>query len=235
MQRGIHVICEKPISLNEEDVDRAYQTARENHVCFMVAQVLRFWPEYLLIKELYDSGKYGRLLSGQMSRLNGYPRWSWDNWMLDEKRSGLIPFDLHIHDLDFCIYAFGTPENVQEHRVKLPKQDYISAVYQFPGFFITTECSWYAAPYPFQASFRFLFEQALVECKDGKCLVYQNDGKILDLSTASDNDTGDIDLPQTNAYAEEIRYFKDCVKEGRFPDKVKPEELKQVLRLLNSL
>ena len=46
---------------------------------------------------------------------------------------------------------------------------------------------------------------------------------------------GDIDLPQTNAYAEEIRYFKDCVNEGRFPDKVKPEELKQVLHILNTL
>ena len=63
----------------------------------------------------------------------------------------------------------------------------------------------------------------------------ENDGQILDLSTESQNDTGDIDLPQTNAYAEEIRYFKDCVNEGRFPDKVKPEELKQVLHILNTL
>src|SRR5699024_8150417 len=116
-----------------------------------------------------------------------------------------------------------------------PKQDYISAVYQFPGFFITTESSWFAAPYPFTASFRFLFEKALVVWEGGKCLIYQNDGTVLDLSTASQNDTGDIDLPQTDAYAEEIRYFKDCVKEGRFPDKVKPEELKQVLRILNTL
>lgn len=235
MQRGIHVICEKPISLKEEDVDRAYRAAHENNVCFMVAQVLRFWPEYELIKELYDSGRYGRLLSGYMGRLNGYPKWSWDDWMLDEARSGLIPFDLHIHDLDFCVYAFGAPTDVQEKRVKLPKQDYISAVYQFPGFFITTESSWYSAPYPFTASFRFLFEKALVAWEGGKCLIYQNDGQILDLSTESQNDTGDIDLPQTNAYAEEIRYFKDCVKEGRFPDKVKPEELKQVLHILNAL
>lgn len=235
MERGIHVICEKPISLKEEDVERAYRTAQANHVCFMVAQVLRFWPEYMLIKELYDSGKYGKLLSGYMGRLNGYPKWSWDNWMLDEKRSGLVPFDLHIHDLDFCIYAFGTPESVHKNRVRLPKQDYISAVYQYPGFFLTTECSWYSAPYPFTASFRFLFEEALVAWEGGKCLIYQNNGTILDLSTAAQNDTGDIDLPQTNAYAEEIRYFKDCVKEGRFPDRVKPEELKQVLRILNTL
>ncbi|HJA93665.1 MAG TPA: Gfo/Idh/MocA family oxidoreductase [Candidatus Eisenbergiella merdipullorum] len=235
MKKGIHVICEKPVSLKEEDVDRVYQAAHENHVCFMVAQVLRFWPEYELVKELYESEKYGKLLSGYMGRLNSRPKWSWDNWMLDEKRSGLVPFDLHIHDLDFMIYAFGAPKNIQKHRSRLSGQDYISAVYEFPGFFLTTECSWYAASYPFSASFRFLFEKALVAWEGGKCLIYQNDGSILDLSTAAENDTGDLDLPKTNAYAEEIRYFKDCVKAGRFPDKVKPEELKQVLHILNNL
>ena len=53
MERGIHVICEKPISLKEEDIDRVYETAKKNNVKFMVAQVLRFWPEYELLKEIY--------------------------------------------------------------------------------------------------------------------------------------------------------------------------------------
>ena len=70
MKKGIHVLSEKPISLKEEDIELAYSTAKENNVCFMIAQVLRFWPEYELIKELYDSGKYGKLLSGYM----GTPR-----------------------------------------------------------------------------------------------------------------------------------------------------------------
>lgn len=103
MERGIHVLCEKPVSLKAEDVERVYGAARRNHVNFMVAQVLRFWPEYELVKEMYDSGKYGKLLSGSMTRLGNIPGWSWDNWMRDEKRSGLVPFDLHIHDLDFKI------------------------------------------------------------------------------------------------------------------------------------
>ena len=82
MKKGIHVLSEKPISLKEEDIELAYSTAKENNVCFMIAQVLRFWPEYELIKELYDSGKYGKLLSGYMGRLGSYPTWSWDNWMM---------------------------------------------------------------------------------------------------------------------------------------------------------
>lgn len=235
MERGIHVICEKPISLKEEDVERIYATARKMNVKFMVAQVLRFWPEYELIKELYDSQKYGKLLSGYMSRLSHRPAWSWDGWMQDEIRSGLVPYDLHVHDLDFMIYAFGNPENVQSHRSKRPEQDYISATYEYPDFFITTEASWYAAPLPFGAGFRFQFEEALITYTDGKCMIYQNDGTIVDLSTKAEGDTGAINLPKSNAYANEIRYFTDCVIADTFPEKVKPEELKTVIDILNHL
>ena len=45
LEKGIHVLCEKPISLKQEDVQRVYRTAQEHGVRFMVAQVLRFWPE----------------------------------------------------------------------------------------------------------------------------------------------------------------------------------------------
>lgn len=235
MERGIHVICEKPVSLKAEDVDRVYGAARRNHVKFMVAQVLRFWPEYELLKELYDSGKYGKLLSGSMSRLGGIPRWSWDNWMRDEKRSGLVPFDLHIHDLDFLVYAFGKPEDAKVHRAKRPDQDYFSVVYEYPAFFVTTEASWYAAPYPFTATFRFQFERAILAYEKGQCMLYEKDGTVTDLTEAAEGDTGGINLPKSDAYANEIRYFTECVLEDRVPDRVKGEELRQVIEILHHL
>lgn len=237
MEKGIHVICEKPISLKEEDVARAYETARKHGVSFMVAQVLRFWPEYELIREIYDSGRYGKLLSGYMCRLGVKPKWSWDNWMMDKDRSGMVPFDLHIHDLDFMVYAFGEPGNVVRHRRLRPEQDYIANVYEYPDFFITAEAAWYAAPMPFGAGFRFQFEDALVIYTGGVCTVYCNDGTILDLSAAiaGSIDAGDVNLPQSDAYANEIRYFTDCVLKNRFPDRVKPEELSAVIRILNDL
>ena len=233
MKKGIHVLSEKPISLKEEDIELAYSTAKENNVCFMIAQVLRFWPEYELIKELYDSGKYGKLLSGYMGRLGSYPAWSWDNWMMDEKRSGLVPYDLHIHDLDFLVYAFGKPEASLKHRAKQPNQDYLTAVYEFPGFFVTTEASWYASAYPFGASYRFQFEDALVTYEKGECKIYENNGSIYSPTEQATGDTGSINLPKSDAYAEEIKYFKNCVLSGQFPDKVKAEELRTVVGLLN--
>ena len=235
MEQGIHVICEKPVSLKAEDVERVYGAARRNNVKFMVAQVLRFWPEYELLKELYDSGKYGRLLSGSMSRLGGIPKWSWDNWMADEKRSGLVPFDLHIHDLDFLVYAFGNPNDAKVHRVKRPDQDYFNVVYEYPEFFITTEAAWYAAPYPFTASFRFQFEGAILAYEKGQCILYEENGTVTDLTEAAEGDTGGINLPKSDAYANEIRYFTECVLEDHFPDRVKEEELRRVIEILHRL
>ncbi|MBO5908302.1 MAG: Gfo/Idh/MocA family oxidoreductase [Clostridia bacterium] len=235
MEKGINVICEKPISLNREDVKRIYDTAEKNNVKFMVAQVLRFWREFEFVRELYENGKYGKLLSGTMTRLGCYPAWSWDGWMMDEKRSGLVPFDLHIHDLDFMVYAFGIPKSTHSYRARRPEQDFIRAVYEFDGFFIGTEASWYASPYPFSAKFRFQFEDAVVANEADGLIVYERSGAVLNLNEAASGDTGEINLPKSDAYTNEIVYFVDCVKNNRPVEKVKPHELESVIDILNSL
>jgi len=235
MNMGINVICEKPVSLNAADVARVYSTAKSNNVKFMVAQVLRFWPEYSIIKEIYDTGKYGRLLSGHMGRLGVRPKWSWDGWMMDENRSGLVPFDLHIHDLDFIVYAFGKPKEFKDYRARSENQDYINSIYEYDGFFITTEAAWYDAPYPFAANFRFQFEKALAVFENHEMTIYEKDGKIFKPVSQSGEDTGDIGLPKSNAYANEINYFADCVLSGAEPDRVKPAELETVISILRAL
>lgn len=236
MNKGIHVICEKPLSLKKEDVKRVYECAEKNNVKFMVAQVLRFWPEYEIVKEIYDRGTYGKLLSGSMRRLGVRPKWSWEGWMMDENRSGLVPFDLHIHDSDFIVYTFGKPNKVTDFRAKKPEQDYINAIYEYDGFFLTTEASWYDSPYPFAADFRFQFERAVIAWEKGEMKIYEADGKIwCPISNASELGTGDIGLPASDAYANEINYFTDCVMNHVCPDRVKPEELEAVIDILNNL
>lgn len=235
LEMGINVICEKPISLKKEDVARVYGAASRNNAVFMVAQVLRFWPEYEFVKEAYESGKYGRLISGSMTRLGHIPAWSWDGWMQDESRSGLTPFDLHIHDLDFMVYAFGNPQNATSFRAKRSEQDYLNVVYEYDGFFLVTEAAWYGAQgYPFNAKFRFQFEEAMVVWEDRQLCVYPREGGKLTVGQ-EEGESGGLELPKTNAYGNEIRYFVDCVKQGVPAQKVKPEELETVLELIGKL
>ena len=235
MKKGINVICEKPISLKREDVKLIYETAEKNNVKFMVAQVLRFWKEYEYVKRIYDSRKYGRLLSGSMTRLGSYPAWSWDDWMMDEKRSGLVPFDLHIHDLDFMVYAFGTPKKFTSFRAKEADQDFINAIYEFEDFFISSEASWYASPYPFTAKFHFQFENAIIANEGQGLKIYERGGNVISLDEIQAGDTGEINLPKSDAYANEIAYFVDCVKNNCIPDKVKSSELESVMDILSNL
>lgn len=232
LKKGINVICEKPISLKKEDVDLIYNTAKENGVKFMVAQVLRFWPEYELVKQVYDDKRYGKLLTGRMSRLGAYPKWSWDSWYTDEKRSGLVPFDLHIHDLDFMVYAFGSPKVERSLKIKNDTNYYMNNIYDFGDFSVIADASWYNVPYPFKMEFSFEFEEAIVAMEDGYFKVYESNGKVIDLR-ASDKCEGDVSIPQGDAYYKEIEYFASCVINDIWPDKVKAEELKTVIDILN--
>ena len=235
MEKGINVLCEKPISLKREDVKRVYDAAEKNNVKFMIAHVVRFWREYEFVKSVYESGKYGKLLSGNMKRLSAFPAWSWDNWMFDEKRSGFVPYDLHIHDLDYLVYAFGAPKGVKSFRSKLPDQDYINVTYDFGDFFVNAESSWYASPYPFTAGFRFQFENAIISNEGQGLKIYERGGNVVSLEEAATGDTGEINLPKSGAYAEEIIYFTECVKNNKAANKVKPEELETVIDILNNL
>ena len=65
-------------------------------------------------------------------------------------------------------------------------------------------------------------------------MIYLRDGKI-DLSAEADGDTGDINLPRSDAYANEIKYFLECVINNKEVKKVQDHELLTVLKILNSL
>ncbi|MBQ4085608.1 MAG: Gfo/Idh/MocA family oxidoreductase [Clostridia bacterium] len=235
MNKGIHTLTEKPVSLKREDVARVYEAAKRNNVRFMVAHVLRFWREYMFLKDAIDTGRYGKLLSGQMTRLGNTPKWSWDNWMRDPERSGLVPFDLHIHDLDFMVYAFGKPNSVTCHRAGTATQDYINVVYQYDDFFIACESAWYDAEYKFASGFRFQFEEAVVEWKGCVFTVFKKGTGTETLEGEANANENGINLPATNAYYNEIRYFVDQVLAGKDCDIIKPEELETVLDLIDQL
>lgn len=233
LNKGCHVLTEKPVSLNRRDVARVYGAAQKNDRRFMVAQCVRFWDEFRYAAECFRDERFGKLLSGHMMRMGNAPRSSWDNWMNDPERSGLVPFDLHIHDLDYMVATFGKPLSVIRDRASFERQDYIHATYRYDGFFIVAEAAWYDCGYQFRSGFRFQFEKAVLEYSGGVLTVYSQDQGIFKPFEQSDEEGGYV--PRTNAYFNEIRYFTDCVVNGVNCDKVKPEELETVLGCIKKL
>ncbi|NUP99703.1 MAG: Gfo/Idh/MocA family oxidoreductase [Armatimonadetes bacterium] len=132
LEQGKHVLVEKPIALTTADADRMIAAAEANGRLLMVAQVLRFWPEWLWLKQAIEGGDYGELVGLNLRRVISMPDWSRD--VADLAANGGPLIDLHIHDVDFILYLLGKPAQVYATgRNAGDYINYVAANLAYPG------------------------------------------------------------------------------------------------------
>jgi predicted dehydrogenase len=124
------VFCEKPIALSLKDAQSMISACRKARVALGVGQVLRFFPEYVKIRELLSEGAVGRVRVASASRCARMPRGRGD-WFRDRRRSGGAIFDLAIHDIDFLAWCFGTVQTVFARRVSLNGEEHLHIILRF--------------------------------------------------------------------------------------------------------
>jgi 1,5-anhydro-D-fructose reductase (1,5-anhydro-D-mannitol-forming) len=165
LKRGIHVLCEKPMALNSRDAKKMVVAAKQSGKLLQVGHCIRFWPEYVKLKEIIDSGKYGKVLAANFQRLSLTPTWNWDNWMLNSSRSGGASLDLHIHDVDYIQYVFKMPKAIFSRGVKGPSGgfDHMVTNFVYDNKVITAEGGWVMMPkFGFEMSFKVALEKATI-------------------------------------------------------------------------
>lgn len=231
LEAGKHVLCEKPMALSAADADRMIAAARQASRKLMVAQCVRFWPEYRFLRRCVQDGRFGKLLSLNLSRICGRPIWSWDHWMLDPALSGGAVHDLHIHDVDYANFLLGQPDRlVASRRVSDPggSYDILYAVYNYQdGPQVHIHGGWGKAQTPFRAEFEAWFERGFVRldtAQDPSLLVYTDPVQVQ--GCPADYEKGD-------AYLNEIAYFLECVEKDLPMDECPPESARDSLILLD--
>ena len=233
LDAGKHVLCEKPMSITVAETQRMIDASVKNGKLLMTAHVVRFMAPYVYLKSVIDSGELGKPVHITMSRISAAPKWSWENWMLDLKKSGGTAIDLSIHDIDYIQNVFGKPESYSATYRELEERDnYIVSTLNYNGFSVHITGGWYNTDIPFQASYLAVFENGYVQLKDGK--VYKNGAEVsLDLGETSEN-TG-INLSGADGYSDEIAYFISCINSGKKPERVTPESSQYSVGLVNEL
>ena len=232
-----NVICEKPIALSLESFDRMVNATKEAGVKFMVAQVIRFWPEYVDIKKHYDAGEFGEIKMVYANRLAQHPTWT--TWHKDPSKSGGGLFDLHLHDIDFVRYIFGPAKSIYamgwqsetgcwNHVVSnIEFKNGVKAVVE--GAFDMTE------NFPFNMYFRIV--------GDGRAVEYNLSAglNLEDVASAKRQEvlfaTGkEPEFAQVNqdedAYQTELEYFADCVENDREIAEVPLSQSREVLEMI---
>jgi len=212
LDHGLHVFSEKPMALTVEEGQRMLDASKRNGKLLMIGQCLRYWPEYRKLKQIIDDGEFGKVIRAEFSRYSSLPVWSWQNWYLDEKKSGGAALDLHVHDVDTVNWLFGAPASVFSSAThNRAPYDSISTIYQYPDKTVCTVADWGAHKLPFSMEFMVRLEQAVVT-KDKQGFSIFTKDEILK-----------PEIEKGDAYYNEIFDFIRCINENQ-PIKTNPPE-----------
>jgi predicted dehydrogenase len=219
LEHGKHVLCEKPMALNTSECDELMAVAANATKTFMIAQVLRFRYPYIYALGFIRAAGIDDIVSCTLQRSTGYPQWS--NWLANSDCSGGAILDLLSHDLDLALLWFGPPDAVSA--VSVGDVDTAEATLRYGTRNVIVTRGWLTPEAPFSESFR-------IETVDS---TLNYDGAALTLTHGGNSET--VEMPEHDAYADEIAYFVNCAKTGVSPHRCPPEDSARVVRLAEVL
>ena len=158
------VILEKPLALTVEDGEQIIRAARESGHRLFVGMVVRFFPQYRRAAELVRAGELGEVGVARFKRV-GFPPAA--SWFHDPQKSGGMPVDLMIHDLDYARWLLGEPTSVFARRsppLAGEALEHVQAVLSFAsGAVALIEGGWAYPPGYFRTSFDIAGNKGLIE------------------------------------------------------------------------
>ena len=209
LSAGKHVLCEKPMAERASTCDRMIRAARSHERLLMVAQCIRFWPQYVKIKQMIDEGQIGAIRFVTLRRLASPPTYSAGSWLLDGTQSGGAILDLHVHDVDFAQYLLGLPDTIHARGVRglTGGIDHVVATYGYAdGRYAVIEGGWaFTAPWPFEMSITVHGERGTLEwsLSRGSAVSHYTGTEVRSIPCDGD------------ALRSEQDYFIECLQAGR--------------------
>lgn len=226
LEHRLHVLCEKPMAMNAKECSEMLAAAHANNKQLMVGQCLRFWPAYEYLKEVVDSGQYGKVLSGHFFRGGGTP--SWSPWLTQKEKSGGALLDMHVHDTDLINWLFGKPCSVSCVAVNVVEgsgYDIASTHYAYEdGIILNAQVDWtLQGDFGFEMSYRVNFEQGNLVFQGGELKVNPNGGSGFTPQLSKDL-----------GYYYELKYFIESLIQGTSISIADPESTMTSIKIMEA-
>ena len=235
LNAGKHVLLEKPFALTAPDCDGMTAAAEAAGKVLMVAQVCRFWGEYVSLVEFVRSDRIGAPISATAARLSQLPAWA--DWFTDPAMSGGAVLDLSVHDFDVVNWVLGTPRSVyargREWRPGLWNDIHAIVDYGDANGFVEGS-EFMPADYPFGCGLKVICEGGVVEFR------FQAGGASVEMgggSTLLVHEAGKaypLEPKPGDAYENQIGYFVGSVRDGRLPARGTPDQARLAVRTANA-
>ena len=112
LQAGKHVLCEKPPTMNAEQMRTLHEEARNRGLVYYFGRQMRFSPAMQAAKKVIAERRLGEIYFAETMwmRSRGTPS-GLDGWFTDRSKSGGgAMIDLGVHAIDAAWYLMGTPQ-----------------------------------------------------------------------------------------------------------------------------
>ncbi len=219
MEKVSYVFVEKPVALTAAETDAMLDKAAKTGCQVQIGQVIRFWDEYMELRRIVESNVYGKVINANFRRISPRPTWGWEDWLLKTELSGGAAQDLHIHDMDFALQLFGMPKQLLTVKNIIGEPNsYIHSLLRYEDSVVTVEGTWdLPGCHPFEATFRVVFEKAVVENAGGKFMCYTEEGAqeiVIEKAEVKGDGFAGGNVSDLGGYFNELVYFTDCAKQG---------------------
>lgn len=118
LTNGKHVLCEKSITLNSEELAEAIQLAEENHVVLAEAMTIFHMPIYRKLTEIVNSGQLGELKLIQMN-FGSYKDYDMTNRFFSRDLAGGALLDIGVYALSFIRWFMASSPKQIASQVQL--------------------------------------------------------------------------------------------------------------------
>ena len=107
---GKHVLCEKPMAMNEAEAAIMLRASEESGKQFGVAYYRRFYPKIRRVKDLLAAGAIGKPVFAELTNHMWFDGTGSRSWLVDPSKAGGGPlFDIASHRIDVLNFLFGQP------------------------------------------------------------------------------------------------------------------------------
>ena len=215
-EKGVHVLCEKPMAPSVEDCRAMIDACARNGVKLMIAYRLHLDPLHLRAVELARSGRLGdlRVFDATFTQ-QVKPD---DIRLVPPEKGGGALFDIGIYCLNAARYLFGAePERVWATAASAPDprfeevEEAVSCVLTFPGNRLASfTCSFGAAAV---AALRLVGTETDLSIP-GNAFEFQGDRELV----MGGGGESRKPFPQSDQFGPQLAYFSDCIRTDRRPE-----------------
>ena len=117
LRAGKHVLCEKSITLNAEELTEAVQLAQQHHVILAEAMTIYHMPIYRQLRARMDAGDFGELRLLQMN-FGSYKPYDMANRFFNRNLAGGALLDIGVYALSFVRWFMSSAPDQIVSQVK---------------------------------------------------------------------------------------------------------------------